>query len=148
MDLEQRSTGCTTVGGGTSLQMSAKAMEQIFEDDNRCWLWEMEIVSFLGAGQTERVINQEQASQSQVCQRTLKRRTENAVDTLGRIAIGGSLREIVIECAACGCAVVQMDLDAGLTPCHGRNFGLDTWTCVSCVDYRSSSPKLEKWCEL
>ena len=122
--------------------MSVKAMEHIFEDDNRCWLWEMGNCA-LPWSWPDREGYQSRAGVSKPgLPKTLKRRTETAEDTLGRIGIGGSLREIVIESAACGCAVVQMDLDAGLTPCHGRNFGLDTWTCVSCVDYRSSSREI------
>ena len=31
----------------------------------------------------------------------------------------GSIREVVNQCAACGWAVVQMNLDGGMTPWYG-----------------------------
>ena len=38
---------------------------------------------------------------------------------MGRDAVDGSMREIVNEYAACGCAVVQRNLDGGMTPWYG-----------------------------
>ena len=64
-----------------------------------------------GVSQTKRVIHYEQASRSQFGWRptTLKRATDPHV----------SSRWIVKKYAACGWAVVQVDLDGGMTPWYG-----------------------------
>ena len=45
-------------------------MEPIAKGDTGCWLWEREMVSFPGAGLTERIIDHEQACRSQFCWRS------------------------------------------------------------------------------
>ena len=94
-------------------------MELKATGDDRCWLWQRGIVSFLGASRTERVIDQ--ACRSQFFWRSKDSAAWDRAPRRyrGRIVIDGSLRRIVNKCAVCGWAVVQMDFDEGMTPWYG-----------------------------
>ena len=66
-DLARKSPGCTTVRSGITwrlhlLEHEVRLTEQLTVDDIRCLLWESGLVSLIGASQTERVIDLEQAS--------------------------------------------------------------------------------------
>ena len=110
-----------------------RVMEQMARCDERWWQWESLIVSFPGA---EKVINHEQACRSQFSWRSKDSEAWNRDLGCyqGRLAIDGSLWRVVTKYGASGWAVVQRDLDGGMTP-QGAG-------------YRRFSVMNEEWCKL
>ena len=100
------------------LEHEVRLMEQFAKGHCWCWLLERGTVSCPGACQTQRVINHEQACRSQFCWRSEDSQQWNSNFRIckGRIASDGSCRWNVNKYAACGWAVVQMDLDGGHDP--------------------------------